>query len=110
MRQFCELMLGNTTAPRILDVSGAEAFWKGSGIDPDAVTILNVHRTTERHRFIQGDGCALPSADGSFDVFFFEQRNRTRRHLGSVRWLLHPRCAALGEHTGYRHRRVSSSL
>ncbi|MBI5769153.1 MAG: class I SAM-dependent methyltransferase [Verrucomicrobia bacterium] len=71
---------------RILDVGGTAAFWAESGIDA-AVTIVNRDRADAglaaagagAHDFVAADGCALPFADGSFDVLC---SNSVIEHVG----------------------------
>ncbi len=71
----------------VLDVGGMPWGWEGSPIARSKVTLLNLPGSTppaaEAADFgavVAGDGCALPFADGSFDVVY---SNSVIEHLGT---------------------------
>jgi hypothetical protein len=71
----------------LLDVGGVASFWSDSGIQSH-VTLLNLPgtldlsaaRPTPGISLLEGDGCALPFADRSFDVVF---SNSAIEHVGT---------------------------
>jgi Methyltransferase domain len=84
MARFKEII-----APRrgesLLDVGGTPWFWSESGLEAE-VTLLNLSRpegpgaADPRFRFREGDGCALPFGDRSFEIVF---SNSVIEHVGT---------------------------
>ena len=70
---------------RVLDVGGTPWFWLKSGLE-SRVTLLNLNTSgvtaanAAQFTFVEGDGCALPLADASFDVVF---SNSAIEHVGT---------------------------
>jgi len=64
-----------TATTRILDIGGNVYDWRDVPIE-SRITVLNVAPTdsspefSERFSYVQGDGCALPFADQSFDIVY----------------------------------------
>ena len=70
---------------RLLDVGGYPWCWDEATM-PNQITLLNLPSpdgttpTPGRYTWVTGDGCALPFADGSFDVVY---SNSVIEHLGT---------------------------
>ncbi len=83
MREFAR-DFGVTGETRVLDIGGTPYNWNFLAVQP-RLTILNVPRASEAVPqgvdWVAGDGCALPFADGAFDVVF---SNSVIEHLGST--------------------------
>lgn len=69
---------------RILDVGGSPETWRLLPFAP-RVTLLNIPMSIEEQdrgfAWVAGDGCALPFADGSFDIVF---SNSVIEHVGDA--------------------------
>jgi SAM-dependent methyltransferase len=69
---------------RILDVGGSPETWRLLPFAP-RVTLLNIPMSIEERdrafTWVAGDGCALPFADGSFDIVF---SNSVIEHVGDA--------------------------
>lgn len=71
---------------RVLDVGGSAGFWRQAGCPSAAITLFNLSANVAGvceepgFDFRAGDGCALPFADGEFDVVF---SNSVIEHVGS---------------------------
>ncbi len=85
MRRFASA-LRPASSQRILDVGGSAEIWR---FLPQVrnVVLLNMPRAGEGQtaaavglRYVHGDGCRLPFADGSFDIVF---SNSVIEHVGS---------------------------
>ena len=80
--------LGVTSQTKILDVGGNFFVWQIAaeyGLpQPDQITLLNIYEESgelpSNVRWVVGDGCKLPFADGEFDVVF---SNSVIEHLGA---------------------------
>ena len=72
-----------TAHTRVLDVGGTPDNWTLAPVRP-RLTFLNLPRAREAAPegldWVDGDGCALPFGDGSFDVVF---SNSVIEHLGT---------------------------
>jgi len=69
---------------RILDIGGYMGTWEGHESDVQEIHLLNVHEVSQPEkpgpfRFAVADGCALPYAEGSFDIVF---SNSVIEHVG----------------------------
>ncbi len=71
-----------TAATRVLDIGGTPDCWDLVEIRP-RVTLVNMPRAGEamKAQWVAGDGCALPFADGAFDVVF---SNSVIEHVGDL--------------------------
>jgi hypothetical protein len=83
MRRFRQI-LGPRAGERLLDVGGTPSFWAGMDVAAE-ITLLNLRppgippAPAPRLTWREGDGCALPFADASFDVVF---SNSVIEHVG----------------------------
>jgi SAM-dependent methyltransferase len=72
-----------TPHTRVLDIGGTPYNWTLAPVQP-RLTLLNMPRAREAAPegldWVDGDGCALPFGDGSFDVIF---SNSVIEHLGT---------------------------
>lgn len=69
MRRFAR-RFGVTAATTVLDLGGAESYWRWCPVRP-RVTVVNLHRRDLRPGempWVQADGCQLPVADKAFDI------------------------------------------
>jgi hypothetical protein len=67
----------------VLDIGGRETMWETVRLSPQ-VTIVNPEGVAVNRpgfRYVQGDGCKLELADGSFDLAF---SNSAIEHVGSL--------------------------
>jgi SAM-dependent methyltransferase len=86
LRTFLDLLRPGP-ATRILDVGGNPWNWNVPGMPvPGRITLLNLHisevawnHVRENMTLVQGSACALPFADGSFDIVF---SNSVIEHVG----------------------------
>jgi hypothetical protein len=84
LRKFAAI-IAPVRGERMLDVGGTPAFWEAVDIDAQ-LTLMNVDavapRSNDSGRFtyVQGDGCALPHRDLSFDIVF---SNSVIEHVGT---------------------------
>jgi hypothetical protein len=83
MRQFHAVMAPQR-GERLLDVGGTASFWADAGL-PARLTLLNraaavAGPAVSSVEFVAGDGCALPFADGAFDLVF---SNSVIEHVGT---------------------------
>ena len=87
-------------AERLLDVGGGAAFWRETPL-PNPTTLLNLGfpaglaESEPRFTCVTGDACALPFADGAFDVVF---SNSVIEHVGT--WERQQQFAAEARRTG----------
>ena len=70
---------------RLLDVGGTPHFWEQTGGSVPQITLLNLPgkgQTTRAtsHAGVEGDGCALPFPDQSFEIIF---SNSVIEHVGT---------------------------
>jgi SAM-dependent methyltransferase len=83
MRRFVR-DFGITAHTRVLDIGGTPYNWTLGPVRP-RLTILNLPRASEAVPegvdWVAADGCALPFADGCFDVVF---SNSVIEHLGTL--------------------------
>lgn len=84
MRAFKETMRPRPT-DRLLDIGGSPAFWEDSALRMAEITLLNPDPVLRNHCaegmvIVDGDGCALAYADGSFDIVF---SNSVIEHVGT---------------------------
>lgn len=83
MERFASLM-GVSAETRILDVGGSPDTWRLLPFVPN-VTLLNIpmsiHGRDDAFVWVAGDGCALPFADGAFDIVF---SNSVIEHVGTL--------------------------
>jgi len=81
MRRF-RILLQPAAGDTVLDVGGTAAFWSEQEL-PLKVTLLNPDAavaTGGTMTAVQGDGCALPFADGTFAIAF---SNSAIEHVGT---------------------------
>lgn len=82
MREFETQFLAKPTGP-VLDVGGAEGSWRLVA-SPPKVVLLNIgprpDTLADEFEYVQGDGCALPFDDHSFEIVF---SNSVIEHLST---------------------------
>ena len=83
MRRFLEV-IAPRAGERLLDVGGTAGFWADAGLAA-RLTLLNrdtvaAGPNAAEIEFVAGDGCALPFADGAFEVVF---SNSVIEHVGT---------------------------
>src|SRR5882757_7872715 len=81
----CRTVFAVRDGTRVLDVGGARWVWLQSDLE-SGVTLLNLPGSgpgageSTRCTLVEGDGCALPFADASFDIVF---SNSAIEHVGT---------------------------
>lgn len=82
MQAFASQFLTKRVGP-ILDVGGTEATWRLTD-SPPKIVLLNIGprpaALPAEYEYVQGDGCALPFEDRSFEIVF---SNSVIEHLGT---------------------------
>ena len=83
-RRWAELLRVFPELPemRVLDVGGEPRFWRDRAGHPASVTLLNTVAQTPSEPWldaVEGDGCALPSCLGDYDLVF---SNSVIEHVG----------------------------